>query len=194
MARRLLLGMGSLYRLYRRRIILSLALICLVSIPMLSYVAYALTHGYSTLESLAGVRESQTIKSVIRTARGDFERASFLFAPFSWIPLDRVDTVRRATLGGLALTRALDAVSQTFSDSLVDSGALIQKDIQDPLSYRAAPRDISPLASLGIENPTDWIVENKKSLEGVRDELILAGGLYSGVNPTGERTIRMQKT
>lgn len=69
------------------------------SIPLLSYVTYALTHGYSTLESLAGMRNPATIRDTIRTARGDFERANFLLTPFSWIPLDRIDTVYRISAG-----------------------------------------------------------------------------------------------
>ena len=75
------------------------------SIPVLSYVAYALSHGYQTLQDLAGVRTPETIRTMIRSARGDFERSSFLFSPFSWIPIASIDTVARASAGGLALTR-----------------------------------------------------------------------------------------
>jgi hypothetical protein len=161
------------------------------SIPVLSYVAYALTHGYQTLQDLAGVRTPETIRTMIRSARGDFERASFLFSPFSWIPMGQIDTVRRSAVGGLALTRGLDLITQALPTTL--SGSTVTRDIVDPLAYRAAARDISPLASLGIENPTDWIVANKKILEQAKTEFQFAGEIYGGVMPTGERTIRMQK-
>ena len=114
---------------------------------------------------------------MIRSARGDFERSSFLFAPFSWIPMDRVDTVRRASAGGLTLTRGLDLVAQALPDTL--SGSTIARYTQDPLAYRAAARDISPLASIGIVDPTDWIVENKKILEQARTDLQTAGEIYA---------------
>ena len=171
---------------------LTLVGFCVFSIPVLSYVAYALTHGYSTLEDLAGIRDPQTIRSMIHSARGDFERSSFLFAPFSWIPIAPIDTLHRASEGGLALTRGLDMIAQTLPITTT-TGSTIQKNIQDPLAYRSAARDISPLASLGVENPTDWIVANKSTITSARDELMRAGDLYSGVTPTGERTIRMQR-
>lgn len=154
-------------------------------------MAYALSHGYETLQALSAVRTPETIRTMIRSARGDFERASFLFAPFSWIAIGPIDTVRRASLGGLALTRGLDLIAQALPLSL--SGETLARSPQDPIAYRAAARDISPLATLGIENPTDWIVENKKILEQAKTEFQSAGDTYGGVTPTGERTIRMQK-
>jgi hypothetical protein len=69
----------------------------LFSIPILSYVAYALNHGYTILENLADQREPATIRDMVRSARGDFERSSFLLTPFSWIPLAQVDSIDRAT-------------------------------------------------------------------------------------------------
>ena len=147
------------------------------SIPVLSYVAYALTHGYSTLEAIAGIRDPQAIRSMIHSARGDFERASFLFSPFSWIPIDHIDTVRRASLGGLALTRGLDLIAQALPTTL--SGSTLTRDPQDPLAYRAAARDIFPLAELGIENPTDWIVDNQKILTQAKNEFQSAGEIYA---------------
>lgn len=65
------------------------------SVPMLSYVAYSLNHGYATLESITRAHDPQTIRNMIHSARGDFERSSFLLAPFSWIPVDRVDTIAK---------------------------------------------------------------------------------------------------
>ena len=190
-ARRLLKWAKSLYRQHQRQIVMTLIGFFVFSIPMLSYVAYALSHGYETLQDLAGVRTPETIRTMIRSARGDFERSSFLFAPFSWIPIASIDTVARASAGGLALTRGLDLIAQALPATL--SGSTVARDIADPLSFRAAARDISPLASLWIVDPTDWIVDNKKILEQAKTDLQLAGEIYAGVIPTGERTIRMQK-
>lgn len=114
--------------------ILSLIGFLIFSIPVLSYVAYALNHGYDTLQDLAGVRTPETIRTMIRSARGDFERSSFLFAPFSWIPIGYIDTVRRASAGGLALTRSLDLIAQALPDTL--SGSTVTRGTQDPLAYR----------------------------------------------------------
>ncbi len=73
------------------------------------------------------------------------------------------------------------------------TGSTVLASDASPLSYRPAARDIFPLESLGITNPTDWIVANMSMLKAARDEFISAGSIYSGVIPSGERTIRMQK-
>jgi hypothetical protein len=59
------------------------------------------------------------------------------------------------------------------------SGSTITRDAQDPLSYRVSARDISPLASLGIKDPTDWIIANKKILSQAKSELQSAGEIYA---------------
>ena len=110
---------------------------------------------------------------MIRSARGDFERSSFLFAPFSWIPLDSLDTVHRASIGGLALTRGLDIITRTLP-TITESGSTVVRDDADPLSYRSAARNISPLITLGIDKPTDWIVTHRSSLMQARDEFVSA--------------------
>ena len=105
MSRRLIKGTRSLYLQHRKRLFLIAMSSIVFSVPILSYVAYALNHGYTTLEHLAENRDITTIRNMIRSARGDFERSSFLLTPFSWIPLEQVDMIHRASAGGLALTR-----------------------------------------------------------------------------------------
>lgn len=63
---------------------------------------------------------------------------------------------------------------QSLPNSTSSSGALVKKDTQDPLSYRAASRDIFLMDSLGIQSPTDWIKDNHTILEKARDEFIAA--------------------
>lgn len=63
---------------------------------MVSYIAYGLSRGYETLASLPRVSGVAEARARIHSARGDFERVHFLFLPFSWIPIDRIDTLDRA--------------------------------------------------------------------------------------------------
>ena len=190
--RRIKRSIQSFFVVHQKRIFLAMVAFVIFSIPILSYVAYALNHGYTILEKLADIREPAIMRDMVRSARGDFERSSFLLTPFSWIPLNQVDSVRRATAWWLALTRGLDLLMQSLPNSTSSSGALVKKDTQDPLSYRAASRDIFLMDSLGIQSPTDWIKDNHTILEKARDEFIAAWSIYSGVIPTGERTLRMQ--
>ncbi len=193
LARRLAKGARTLYMRHRKRTFLVLMACIIFSVPTLSYVVYALSHGYSTLEHLTDTRDINQVRSMIRSARGDFERSSFLLSPFSWIPVDQIDTVRRATAWGLALTRGLDILMQSLPNATNSSGAVIKKEAQDPLSYRTASRDIFFMESLGIANPTDWIHDHQGILEETRDELMTAGALYDGVVVTGMRTTQLQK-
>lgn len=84
-------------------------------------------------------------------------------------------------------------IAQSIPDIEAESGSIIKKDTQDPLSYRTAAKDIFLLESFGISNPTDWLEQNSSTFEQARTELINAGKIYAGVVPTGERTLRMQK-
>ena len=84
-------------------------------------------------------------------------------------------------------------IAQSIPDIEAESGSIIKKDAQDPLSYRTAAKDIFLLESFGISNPTDWLEQNSSTFEQARTELINAGKIYAGVVPTGERTLRMQK-
>lgn len=183
----------SLYFKHRRRALVSVLGVAVFSVPMLSYVAYSINHGYNTLESITRTHDAATIRNMIHSARGDFERSSFLLAPFSWIPVDRVDAVAKISAGWLALTRGLDMIAQSLPADITSSGAVVKKNETDLLSYRAASRDIFLTESLGITNPTDWIAENKDTLTKAQVELATAGDMYASIVPTGARTIRAQK-
>ena len=83
-------------------------------------------------------------------------------------------------------------IAQSSPKKEKKTGSTIKRDEQDPLSYRAAAKDIFPLESFGISNPTDWLEQNASIFEQARTELIKAGEIYAGVTPTGERTLKMQ--
>ena len=191
-ARRITKATQAYYSNHRKQIFLTIIGIFIFIIPVLSYVVYALNHGYSTLETITETRDPNTIRTIIRSARWDFERANFLFTPFSWIPLDQIDLIRRLSAGWLALTRWLDIIVQAIPNTLNSSGTTIRKDTQDILSYRVAAKDIFLMETLGIANPTDWIIDHEDDLRQARDEFIVSWDIYSGIRPTGERTLKMQ--
>ncbi len=192
LTRRIIKETYQYYINHRKQIYLTIIGILVFTIPVLSYIAYALNHAYSTLEHITDTRNPDTIRTMIRSARGDFERSNFLFTPFSWIPMDRIDVVQRLSAGWLALTRWLDIIAQALPNTVNDSGSFIKRDTQDILSYRAAARDIYLLEIFGISNPTDWIIEHNDILKQARDEFIIWGEIYSGISPTGERTFKIQ--
>jgi hypothetical protein len=63
---------------------------------MIGYVAYAVPHGYATLQSLITMRDPIEIRDHIHQVRGEFERSSFLWAPFAWIPISQIETIDHA--------------------------------------------------------------------------------------------------
>lgn len=68
----------------------------LLSVPTLFYVKYNIEDGYNRLIGLKNAENIGQVKSEILTARRNFERANFLFVPFSWIPNDMIDLADRA--------------------------------------------------------------------------------------------------
>lgn len=192
LARRQIKETKTLWKKHKKRIIGGIAGVIAFSVPILGYVGYSVSNGYEKLQTLASTRDGNVIRDTIRSARGDFERAGFLFTPFSWIPLSSVDSVSRATHGWLALTRGLDSIAQVLPNS-GGSGFTIKKEQVDPFSYRTPAKDISPLEAYGITSPTDWIRTHHSELVTMRDEFQKAGTLYAGVRTTGARTIQMQK-
>ncbi len=193
LARRAYKWTRSLYRQHRKQVLTVLFWLVVFSVPALSYVTYALSHGYETLEKIAHTRDPSTIRTLIRSARGDFERSSFLLAPFSWIPVDKVDTVDKIARWWLALTRWLDMIAQALPENMTTKWLGIKKWEQNPLSYRAASRDIFALESIGIESPTDWIAENSTMIAQAQKEFQNAWDLFAEIKPTGERTIRARQ-
>lgn len=99
LTRRIIKETYQYYINHRKQIYLTIIGILVFTIPVLSYIAYALNHAYSTLEHITDTRNPDTIRTMIRSARGDFERSNFLFTPFSWIPMDRIDVVQRLSAG-----------------------------------------------------------------------------------------------
>lgn len=124
----------------------------IVSVPIVSYVVYAIGHGYTTLEHLADNRDPMQIRTLVRSARGDFERANFLIAPISWLPLLRSmqPSGNRWRTRTHSWTRYSDAVAPR--KAMNASGAIVKKDTQDILSYRAASRDVFSLSHWNLES------------------------------------------
>lgn len=67
-----------------------------LSVPILFYVKYNIEDGYNRLFALRNAENINQVKSEVLTARRNFERANFLFTPFSWIPFDIIDLANRA--------------------------------------------------------------------------------------------------
>ena len=84
---------------------------------MIFALKFSVENGYNRLLALSSANNISEVKNLIHSSRSDFERAQFLFVPFSWIPLEIVDTVGRATEGGRAVATALDSIAENFPDS-----------------------------------------------------------------------------
>ena len=81
----------------KRSILFVLATFLAISIPLVFYIKYTVEHGYQELLNLRYASSITDIQDRIASARSDFDRARFLFLPFSWLPGDTIDLVNRAT-------------------------------------------------------------------------------------------------
>lgn len=150
----------------------------LLSFPILWYVKVSIEDGYNKLLTLAHAQNITEAQHIIHDARTTFERAHFLFLPYSWIPLGPVDLADRASLGGLSLTRSIDTLLTLVP---TDTGSTIKQENTGSTitpTYRANAKDIFPLARFGIDIPTDWIREHHSALVQTIADIGNAATLY----------------
>jgi hypothetical protein len=160
------------------------------TIPTLLFVKYSVESGYEKLLSLRTLSSVVEVRETVRSARDDFERANFLFFPFSWIPSDTIDLADRATQGGRLLTRGLSNILGTIPVSTGATFALPRSDALTP-EFRGESLDIFPLESLGIETPTDWIAENSSVIDVAFADMSRAGDIYESVATGSELSDKM---
>ncbi len=146
-------------------------------VPMLFFIKFSVENGYNRLLTLKDAQNISQVKRIIQDSRSDFERAEFLFLPFSWIPLDTVDLVNRATSGGKKLTTSLDTVldlipesENNFSLKVVENG--------ESSAFRGASKDVFPLENLGVTLPTNLLKEHKNEIFSAIADLESAGEIY----------------
>jgi hypothetical protein len=150
-------------------------------VPILFFVKNSIENGYEKLLWLQNASNISEIRDIVDSARDDFERANFLFFPFSWIPSDTIDIADRATKWWRSLTRGLSRILDTLPSQ---TGAVFSLDRSEILSpeFRPESIDVFPLESVGISTPTDWLAENQAILQGSFDDMYNAGEIYSQVH------------
>ncbi|MFZ2255136.1 MAG: hypothetical protein WAW59_06320 [Patescibacteria group bacterium] len=102
---------------HRRGITGILFTLVVTTIPTLFFIKYSVESGYEKLLSLREATTVTAVRDTVAGARDDFERANFLFFPFSWIPSGTVDLADRAIDGGRYLTRGLTDILDTIPAS-----------------------------------------------------------------------------
>lgn len=177
-ARRITRDSSKFLRKKRRSIFISLFLVFGLSIPVLLYTKSLIEHAYSDLLALWNAKNQTAIWSLIRSSRGNFERANLLFMPFRPLPGDNIKLARIALDGGLALSRWLDRIASEIPWAL--SGATISQ-TQNPTDslYRPIATDIRPLISFGIREPTTWIRDHHDSIIYLSESLQQAWRKYN---------------
>lgn len=158
----------TLLKRKRRSILATLFILASLSIPALLYTKFLVEDGLHALAALRNISDKTTVLQAIHTSRGDFERANILFMPFRWVPQDQFRLASIAIDGGLALTRGMDAVVNTIptGSGEIFSGSIIHDSLDDSSlpSFRAKARDITLLAPLGIDTPTEWLNKNQDTI------------------------------
>jgi hypothetical protein len=135
----------TLLKSHKKQILSVIVTALMVSMPMLFYVKFSLENGYKKLISLSSVVSASQAQEVIKSARADFERANFVFLPFSLAPIGPLGLANTALHSGLLVSRALDTI---VSPLAVGSGATMSVAKSTPLTpeYRKEAEDIFPLS------------------------------------------------
>lgn len=175
---------------HRKWIISVVLTLFLTTIPVLLFVRYSVLNGYEKLLSLKDQSQMVDVISIVNSARDDFERANFLFLPFSWIPSDTVDLASRAIQWWRLLTRWIWDILKTLPDNSQSEYSIDKSDVLS-YEYRWVSRDIFPLESIGIDTPTDWLNDNSMVVESAFSDLSRAGYLYGDVATGSELSSKM---
>lgn len=175
---------------HRRGIAGVFVTIMVTTIPTLFFIKYSIESGYDKLMSLRHLSSVAQVRETIGAARDDFERANFLFFPFSWIPSDTIDLANRATQGGRLLTRGLSSILDTVPVSTGATFAIARSDAIAP-EFRPVARDVFLLESIGIETPTDWIDKNSDVINSAFSDMSRAGDIYESVATGSELSLKM---
>jgi len=181
MLRRITQQIRSSMVLHRKTILATVITIGVIVIPLLWYIKFSLESGYMLLRGIPQASSLEMVRSDIHEARGYFERANFLFFPFSWIPHETIQLADRATRGGLALSRAFDEAIGVIPTSS-GSSTRIDRSTDIGPTYRAAARDYFFGEPYGIDTPTDWLEEHHESITRSIDLLTSAGEIYQSID------------
>lgn len=85
------------WRRHKKVITRTLASFFLILVPIIFFIKFSVESGYNKLLHLTNAKNISELQALSHSAKTDFERADFLFLPFSWIPLDTVNVVKTAT-------------------------------------------------------------------------------------------------
>lgn len=164
-------------KVHRRGIIGTLLTLLMTTVPTVFFVKYSVEQGYEKLIGLKNVTTVSEVRSVVASARDDFERANFLFFPVSWIPSETIDLADRAIDGGRLITRGMTRVLDALPTSTGAVFSLGKSAVFAP-EFRPTSLDIYPLDSLGIQTPTDWIEDEKPKIVSAFADMSRAGEIY----------------
>ena len=166
--------------------------ILLIFLPMIFFMKFSVESGYNKLLSLAKAENFSEMKKLTHSAKTDFERAEFLFLPFSWLPFDIVDTAHRATIGGKNVATSLDALfgifgetNENFSLKIVENG--------ENNAFRGASKDIFPTENLGISLPTNHLASKKSEIFSAIENLENASEIYKNAHGNNAYAEKMRK-
>lgn len=144
----------------RQTILYTFATLFLLLIPTILFVKFSIENGYNRLLTISQAKNIAEIKNIIRASKNDFERAEFLFFPFSWIPMDSVDLAQRATLGGKKLTSAIDDFLEIIPEKQENSLFQIVENDEKSV-FRGASKDIFPFGNI---SPTDVFKQKETTI------------------------------
>lgn len=165
----------------RKGIIGTIAMTFLFVVPVLWYVKISVQDGYLRLLSLPKAQNIAEAQQIVQGARMDFERANFLFLPFSWIPLETVDLAHRVSMGWLSLTRSAESILSlvpTWTGTITQE---TKKSASIAPAFRADAKDFFPLARFGIDFPTTWAKEHETVLSASIHNLSHAAEIYAWI-------------
>lgn len=166
------------WRRNKNFIIYGFSMFFAIFVPWILAIKISLESGIDSLKDLKNSTNITQIKQKIHNSRTDFERANFLFFPFSWLPIDIIDTANRGISGAKEIITALDNVVSRLPDSTTFFSPKII-DNSESEAHRGNSKDIFLLENIWLDLPTNWLTENKEYIISAFENIKNVGKIFS---------------
>lgn len=182
----------SFFTDHKKGILMTMATIFLTVLPIIFFIKFSIENGIETIASLKNSQNLSDFKSRVHSAKTDFDRAHFLFLPFSWIPIDSVDMINRATSSASDVLSSADALVSTLPENKNNFSLKVVENKEES-QFRKNSKDIFVGENSGLSLPSEWIASQNDKISDLFSSIEAAWRHISEVRGNSKYALKMRE-